>query len=50
LVRVEVTDDVYAAIQREKQLKGWTRARKIALIEEDNPTWIDLSEDWQLDV
>lgn len=31
------------AIAREKQLKGWTRAKKIALIERTNPTWEDLS-------
>ncbi|MBV8629602.1 MAG: GIY-YIG nuclease family protein [Silvibacterium sp.] len=35
-----------AAIAREKQLKGWGRAKKIALIERDNPTWEDLSEEW----
>jgi putative endonuclease len=35
-----------AAIAREKQLKGWTRAKKIALITRTNPTWIDLSEIW----
>jgi putative endonuclease len=35
-----------AAIAREKQLKGWTRAKKIALIKESNPTWVDLSEKW----
>jgi putative endonuclease len=35
-----------AAISREKQLKGWTRAKKIALIEKTNSTWIDLSEEW----
>ncbi|MFY9940189.1 MAG: GIY-YIG nuclease family protein [Silvibacterium sp.] len=34
------------AIAREKQLKRWTRAKKIALIERENPTWQDLSEDW----
>jgi putative endonuclease len=34
------------AIAREKQLKGWTRVKKIALITTTNPTWIDLSEDW----
>jgi putative endonuclease len=34
------------AIAREKQLKGWLRARKIALIEQTNPTWADLSEGW----
>ncbi|MGI4756539.1 MAG: GIY-YIG nuclease family protein [Janthinobacterium lividum] len=35
-----------AAILREKQLKGWTRAKKIALIEKANPTWVDLSDAW----
>ena len=45
LVHVESTDDVYSAIQREKQIKGWTRAKRVALIERDNPTWRDLSED-----
>jgi putative endonuclease len=34
------------AIAREKQLKGWLRARKIALIERANPAWADLSEGW----
>jgi putative endonuclease len=35
-----------SAIAREKQLKGWIRAKKIALIETKNPTWDDLSEGW----
>ena len=35
-----------AAIAREKQLKGWTRQKKIALIVAHNPTWRDLSLDW----
>jgi putative endonuclease len=35
-----------AAIGREKQLKGWTRAKKTALIERTNSSWIDLSEEW----
>ena len=34
------------AIAREKQLKGWRREKKIALITRTNPTWIDLSEGW----
>ena len=34
------------AIVREKQLKGWRRSKKVALIEQDNPTWVDLSEGW----
>ena len=43
LVYFEITNNVTAAIQREKQLKGWLRAKKIALIEENNPAWDDLS-------
>jgi len=35
-----------SAIAREKQLKRWSRAKKIALIEESNPAWVDLSEGW----
>jgi len=35
-----------SAIAREKQLKGWIRAKKIALIEKENPTWNDLSDGW----
>jgi putative endonuclease len=34
------------AIAREKQLKGWSRSKKLALIQKMNPTWIDLSEEW----
>jgi putative endonuclease len=37
---------VVDAIAREKQLKGWTRVKKIALIERTNPAWVDLSEVW----
>jgi len=46
LVHFEEFSDVRSAIDREKQLKGWTRARKIALIEAQNPWWHDLSEGW----
>ena len=42
LVYFESTADVEAAIQREKQLKGWNRKRKNQLIESKNPTWNDL--------
>jgi putative endonuclease len=42
LVCAEETTDVRAAIRREKQLKGWTRARKLALIDGANPEWRDL--------
>jgi len=44
LVYVERTADVFEAIAREKQIKGWRRARKIALVEGVNPAWRDLSE------
>ncbi len=42
LVYFEETPDVNAAIAREKQIKGWLRAKKVALIESMNPTWQDL--------
>ena len=47
LVYFEEMSDVYAAIEREKHLKGWLRAKKVALIESINPGWRDLSEEWQ---
>ncbi len=46
LIYYEETNDVLAAITREKQIKGWRRDKKIALIESANPEWKDLSEDW----
>ena len=46
LVYFEVFNEPQQAIAREKQIKGWLRRKKIALIEEQNPTWRDLSEDW----
>ena len=46
LVHVEVGSDVYGMRSRERQIKGWTRRKKITLIEERNPEWRDLSEDW----
>lgn len=46
LVFFEETPDVKAAISREKQIKGWLRAKKIALIESMNPQWKDLSAEW----
>ena len=45
LVYCESTPDVRAAIEREKQIKGWTRAKKVALIESQNPKWLDLAAD-----
>jgi putative endonuclease len=46
LVFFEATIDVRSALAREKQIKGWTREKKVVLIEEQNPTWQDLSKDW----
>ncbi len=46
LVYSETTTNVYAAITREKQLKRWTRARKIELITSLNPAWGDFAEGW----
>lgn len=34
------------AIARENELKDWNRAKKISLIEQNNPTWEDLAADW----
>jgi len=42
----ESYDDVHKALAREKQLKGWTRAKKIALIVRRNPHWVDLASEW----
>jgi putative endonuclease len=44
-VYVEATSEIQTAIQREKQIKGWLRARKIQLIEAFNPEWRDLGVD-----
>jgi putative endonuclease len=46
LVYYEEMRDVRDAIARENQIKGWLRARKIALIETANPEWKDLSKEW----
>jgi putative endonuclease len=47
LVWFEHFREVNDAIACEKSLKGWRRSRKIALIEETNPHWLDLSADWE---
>ena len=46
LVYYETHTDIQNTIAREKQIKGWLRKKKIALIEEQNPDWLDLSADW----
>jgi putative endonuclease len=45
LLYFESTSNVLAAIAREKEIKGWRRSRKVALIESVNPSWQDLSSD-----
>jgi len=44
LVYYEIFGDIMSAIEREKQIKGWVRKKKIALIEKENPEWKDLYE------
>ncbi len=46
LVWFQSFSEASQAIQREKELKGWRREKKITLIEGINPTWQDLSRDW----
>jgi len=48
LVYYETTTNVWDAIAREKQLKGWVRIKKIILIEECNPGWDNLSSTWRI--
>ena len=43
LVYFECSQDIVIAIEREKQLKGWLRSKKISLIESVNPNWNDLA-------
>ena len=46
LMYYEVFPTPTQAIEAEKKIKGWSRAKKIALIESENPKWRDLSEDF----
>ena len=46
LVYYEESSDAYAAITREKQIKGWNRKHKNKRIESKNPKWEDLSKGW----
>jgi len=47
LVYFEATEDVRAAIAREKQIKGWLRKKKLDLIRSMNPSFEDLSRKWR---
>jgi putative endonuclease len=46
LVYFEETRDIYSALAREKEIKGWRRSKKTQLIESMNPKWCDLSSGW----
>jgi putative endonuclease len=46
LIHFEVFHDIRDAIGREKQIKGWSRAKKVGLIVQQNPQWNDLSAGW----
>jgi putative endonuclease len=46
LVYYEEYDNIYEAIDREKQIKRWRREKKLNLINEVNPKWNDLSKEW----
>ncbi|GAX62819.1 excinuclease ABCsubunit C domain-containing protein [Candidatus Scalindua japonica] len=46
LVYYKETNDIYTALQREKQLKKWNRKWKLELVERVNPDWNDIAESW----
>jgi len=46
LLYFETITDSSSAIKREKQIKAWSRQKKVALIDKLNPGWNDLSADW----
>ncbi len=47
LVYYEETPDIKVALEREKEIKKWRREKKDNLVVSINPTWKDLSEEWQ---
>jgi putative endonuclease len=47
LVYYEDTPDIRTALEREKEIKKWRREKKDSLVVSTNPTWKDLSEEWQ---
>ena len=46
LIFMEEFPDPTSAMAREKQLKNWNRAKKLWLVERQNPEWRDLAKDW----
>ena len=49
LVYLEHTNDVDAAIRREKEIKKWRREKKNSLVMKSNPEWKDISDGWNKD-
>ena len=47
IVYLEMFEDVRNAIDREKEIKGWTRTKKEALVRSVNPQWRDLGAEWK---
>ncbi|MDX2128591.1 MAG: GIY-YIG nuclease family protein [Chloroherpetonaceae bacterium] len=50
LVYYEMHSDAIEAIKREKQIKSWSRKKKLELIKAFNPTWKDLSSNWDFGI
>ena len=48
LVYFESTSDINVAIAREKEIKGWKREKKNALVETKNKNWSDLTAEWSI--
>ena len=46
LVYYEAAPDQRSAAKREKQIKSWRRSKKVAMMQDKNPNWIDLSSNW----
>jgi len=46
LLYYEEFDNIYLAIEREKQIKKWRRSKKVELFKSSNPGWLDLSKNW----
>ena len=46
LVYFEDTPSAISAFARERQIKGWSRAKKVQLVESVNAGWLDLAKDW----
>jgi putative endonuclease len=46
LIYYEETSDINVALAREKEIKGWRREKKLALVHSNNPTMRDLSAEW----